>query len=286
MIREELKALYCRLEDCYFKGIAAQEAKVLTDFVRDDSFLVLKTPDTKAEYTAMRLYRAESFLLFGHFTEAIKECRLALAFAEKSQHWEIYMLWTRLHFIQFLQTEGALSLRAVAEAAVLLAQKGRASVLPSNDAGYQRLSFINIEAFFMLYLGERETAKTLYSTLKFNPIPIPQYNDKEALPYLFVSMAKGLAVAIELKDEKLLRNMLKVISIDDQMLYSKASLFKIFHATLVTTMDTHPNFATAFEQLFLLKDKTSDELKELNFFLNSISSNMTPALELAFSVFQ
>ena len=286
MKQEELIAIYERLEELYAKGVAEQDAKVLNAFVRDDEFLMLKTPDTKAQYIALRLYRAECFILFGSFNDGIKECRLALAFAEKSQHWGIYMLWAKLHYIQFVHSEGKVARQAVAEAAVMIARKGRAAVVNSDDAGYQRLSFINIEAFFMLYLGQHDDAKALYSTLKFKPVPISQYNDKEALPYLFSNFAKGLSVAIELKDEKLLRQLLSVISIDDQMIYSKESLFKIFHSTLITTMDTHPNFATDFNQLFQLKDKCKEELKELNFFLTSITSNMMQALELAFDVFK
>lgn len=286
MNKEELNSIYLQLTEQYIQGVEKQDAKILNAFVQNDEFLSLKTPETKGEYTRIRLYRAECYILFGSFSDAIKECRLGLAFANKNTQWEIYMLWAKLHFIQFLHTDGDMSLQAVAEAAILVAQKGRAAVVPCNDAGYQRLSFINIEAFFTLYLGKREEAKALYSSLKFTPVPIPQYNDKEALPFLFTNFAKGLAVAIELKDEKLLRQLLRVISIDDQTLYSKESLFKIFHTTLVTTMDTHPNFATEFNQLFQLKDKTKEQLKELNFFLTSITSNMMQALELAFEVFK
>ena len=284
-MKEELSNIYTQLTEKYIQGVENQDAEILSAFVKNDEFLSLKTLETKEEYTRIRLYRAECYMLFGRFSDAIKECRLALAFAKKEQHWEIYILWARLHFVQFIHTEGDTALRAAAQAAVLLAQKGRAAVVPCKDAAYQRMSFIHIEAFFTLYLGNREKATFLYASLRFIPVPISQYNDKEALPYLFSTFALGLAVAIELKQEKLLRQLLGVISIDDQTLYSKQSLFKIFHTTLVTTMDTHPNFAAAFDQLFQLKDKTQQELPELNFFLTSITSNMIQALELAFSGF-
>ncbi|MDA3853914.1 MAG: hypothetical protein PF444_06705 [Bacteroidales bacterium] len=286
MTAEEFSQLYQELVNQYTTGVTKQDAKLLNAFVKDDRVLQFKDPEYREQYTTLRLYRAECFILFGMFPEGIKECRLALLFADKKQHWEIYMLWTQLHYLQFLHTDGALQLKSIAEAAILVAQKGRHSVVSGKEAEYQRLSFINMEAFFSLYLGQRDEAKALFSSFKFTPIPIPQYNDESALTYLFSNYAKGLAVAIELQDEKLLRHLLKVISIDDETLLSGQSLFKIFHATLVTTMDTHPTFATEFNQLFQLQDKVKGEMKELSFFLSSIRANMMQALEVAFSVFK
>lgn len=286
MTPAKFSELYQDLVTQYTDGVTNQDAKLLNAFVKDDRLLQFKTPEHREQYITLRLYRAECFILFGMFNEAIKECRLALVFADKKQHWEVYMLWTKLYYLQFLHTDGTLHLKAIAEAAILVAQKGYSSVVSGKDTDYKRLAFLNVEAFFLLYLGQRDAVVALYVPVKFNPIPIPQYNDDQALSYLFTNYAKGLAVAIELKDEKLLRHLLKVISIDDQTLLGGESLFRIFHTTLVTTMDTHPQFATEFNQLFQLQEKVKGEMKELNFFLSSISANMMQALEVAFNVFK
>lgn len=286
MTQDEITLIFKELEDLYITGIQNQDAKLLNAFVKDDRVLLFKEEKSREQYITLRMYRAECFILFGMFSEAIKECRLALVFADKKQHWEIYMLWAKLHYLQFVHTDGELHLKAIAEAAILVAQKGRKSVVSGKDTEYKRLAFINLEAFFTLYLGQRDEAKALYSSCKFSPVPIPQYNDDNALPYLFTNYAKGLAVAIELKDEKLLRDLLKVISIDDETLLGGKSLFKIFHTTLVTTMDTHPQFATEFNQLFQLQAKVKGEMKELDFFLTSIRANMMQALDVAFNVFK
>lgn len=281
-----LSAVYKELQNQYISGIEQQDAKALNAFVRDDRVLLFKSEDKKDAYTTLRLYRAECFILFGMFTEGIKECRLALAFAPTKSHWEIYMLWTRLHYIQFIHATDDLALTAIAQAGAMIASKGRKAVSSSIVSEYQHLAFANNEAFFNLYLGEREAAIDAYKALKFTPIPIAQYNDDTALAFLFTNYAKGLAVAIELKDAKLLRNLLKVISIDDQVLKGDMSLFKIFHSTLITTMDTHPQFATEFNQLFLLQDKVKNQMKELNFFLTSIKANMMDALEVSFNIYK
>jgi len=282
----EYTQTYQELVNQYSTGVSTQDAKLLNAFVQDDRVLQFKHADYREEYVTLRLYRAECFILFGLFSEAIKECRLALVFADKKQHWEVYMLWSKLHYLQFVHTDGDLHLKAIAEAAILVSQKGKKSVVSGKDAEYKRLAFVNVEAFFLAFLGQGEAIKALYSDCKFTPIPITQYNDQQALSYLFTNYAKGLAAAIELKDEALLRNLLKVISIDDQTLLGGQSLFKIFHTTLVTTMDTHPQFSTEFNQLFQLQDKIKGQMKELNFFLTSISANMMQALEVAFNVFK
>lgn len=281
-----LSAVYKELQNQYEVGVEQQDAKALNAFVRDDRVLLFKSDDKRDEYVTLRMYRAECFILFGMFADGIKECRLALAFAKSKVHWEIYMLWSKLHYIQFIHTNDELGLKAIAQAGVMIAQKGRKAVNSSIVSEYQALAFANNEAFFNLYLGERDASADLYKGFKFTPIPIPQYNDDTALTYLFTNYAKGLAVAIELKNETLLRNLLKVISIDDQVLLGNKSLFKIFHNTLITTMDTHPQFATEFNQLFQLQDKVKAEMKELNFFLTSIKANMMDALEVSFNVFK
>jgi hypothetical protein len=286
MTPEEQSLAYQELIDLYQTGIANQDAKRLNAFVRDDRVLAFKDEEDRQRYVTLRQCRAECFILFGQFSDAIKECRLALAFASKAVHWTVYMLWSKLHYLQFIHTDGKDSLQAVAEAAIMVSSKGRQAVKNSKDAEYQCLAFANVEAFFRVYLGQHDEAKLLYKDFKFAPVPIPQYNDETALSYLFSNYAKGLAVAIELQDEKLLKDMLKVISIDDQMLYGKQSLFKIFHGTLVTTMDTHPMFSNEFNQLFQIQPKVKEEMKELNFFLTSIKANMMEALEVSFNVFK
>ncbi len=278
--------LFSELKLQYTSGIQNQDAKSLNAFVRDERFLTLKTDETRQEYVAMRCYRAECFILFGSFDEAIKECRFALAYASEKKKWEVYMLWAKLHSLQLVYTSGDSALTAIAQAAVMVAQKGRKSVPKSKDSEYQNLAFANIEAFFQLFLGEGDAARKAYQNFKFTPVPIPQYNDENALDYLFANYAKALAVAIELKDEKLLRNLMKVISIDDQTLYGEQSLFKVFHTTLVTTMDTHPNFSADFNRLFQIKNKLKPTMKELDFFLTSTSANMSQALEVFFNGFE
>lgn len=286
MSKEEKLLIYKELEELFHKGVKHQDAKILNTFVRDDRILLFKDVKFRTEYLSLRQYRAECFILFGMFSDAVKECRLALAFAENHQHWKIYLLWLKAHNLHFIHTDVKVELEAIAEAAIIVANKGKTSITKGKDAEYKSLCFCNNEAFYQLYLGQQEEAKKLYQKSEFKPIPITQYNDDKALSYLFANYAKGLAVAIELKDKNLLTNLLKVISIDDQTLYSQQSLFKIFHATLVTTMDTHPDFAKDFNQLFHLQEKVKEEMKELNFFLTSISANMTQALEVAFNVFK
>ncbi len=286
MNQEELSSVYSELIKTYNTGIIDQNAKMLTAFVKDDRVLLFKGEATRKQYVQLRQYRAECFILFGLFAEGIKECRLALMLAEKKVQEDLYFLWLKLLFTQFMSAEDQKDLVRIAKAAVVVAQKGNDAIVKSKDAEYQRLAFANNEAFFRVYLGERQEVLDLYQRFKFTPIPIATYNDKEALSFLFSNFNKGLAVAIELQDAVLLRHLLQVISIDDQVLYSNKSLFEIFHNTLITTMDTHPQFAAEFDRMFQLQHKVRNEMKELSFFLTSISSNMMEALEMAFKLFK
>lgn len=286
MSQEDFATIYQDLVSIYHEGMAKQDAPLLNTFVNDDRILLFKNEESREAYTDLRLWRAKCFILFGHYTKAIKECRLTLAFAHKKRHGDVYLLWCQVLYSEFVLSADNAILKSLAEQTIALCERGVQALVSSKDGAYQRLSFVNVAAFFYLYLGKRTEAKALYKEMKFIPIPIVTYNDEHALEGLFLNYAKGLAVAIELQDETLLRQLLKVISIDDQTLYGEKNLFKLFHATLVTTMDTHPNFSTAFNQLFQIQNQLKSTMKELDFFLTSIHSNMQQALDVFFKGFK
>jgi len=285
LVMENNASLFLELKNHYTEGVQQQNASVLQGFLKDERYLLFKE-EQSAHYVDLRCMRAECFILFGHFDEAIRECRMALAKATKKAQWKVYMLWTKLHSLQVVYATSDSAAQAAAQAAIMLAEKAQKVLPKSPDRHYQHLTFAMIASFFQLFLGERDKALKAYSTCQFVPIPIPQYNDRSALDYLFRNYAKGLAVAIDLKNEALLRNLLKVISIDDQSLYGEKNLFKLFHSTLLTTMDTHPAFSTDFNRLFQWQKKLHSSMKELDFFLTSTSANMSEALDVFFRTFK
>ena len=280
-----LQDIYTELISTYDRGISQQDAQLLTTFVRDGSILMFKTEEYKDAYVDLRLKRADAFGLFGKFTEATKEYRLALMMCDASFKWEVYLAWCQSLFLQFILTKDETELKAIAAKIAETAEKGKSSVITGKDKEYRKMTFTHFEAFFFIYLGKRDKAKALYASFKFKPIPIPQVNDDSEMIYLFANFAKGLAVAIELEDQTLLDNLLKVVSIDDQILYGEKNLFLKFHTTLMYTMDMRSELSTDLNQLFNINTKIMTEMKQLSFFLTSIQTNMLGPLDGFFNGF-
>lgn len=283
---ENINEVYAELMDIYEKGMNNQDAALLTNFVRDGRVLMFKQEENIQQYIDLRLKRADTFGLFGKFTEAIKEYRLAIAMCEPQAHWEIYLAWCQSLYLKFILSKDDEELKSIASDIISIAAKGKKSIITGKDKEYRQMSLAHFEAFFLAYLGDKTKAKAVYSGFKFKPVPITQINNENELTYLMSNYAKGLAVAIELEDVNLLEQLLKVISIDDQVLYGEKNLFKKFHTTLLHTMDMRPEFTTDLNQLFAINDKLMTPMKQLSFFLTSIQANMLSTLDGFFNGFK
>lgn len=283
---ENIQDIYNDLVNCYSKGMQQQDAKTLTEFVRNGQVLLFKDEAHVEQYVSLRIMRGDAYDLFGKFTEAIKEYRLALIMCPPNEQWEVYLAWCQTLFHQFMASTEKEQLLKLPMQIIEIAQKGKKTIISGKDTEYRRMTFAHFEAFFHLYNGQTKAARACYNGFKFKPVPIPQYNNEQELSYLMSNYAKGLAVAIELEDKTLLHQLLKVISIDDQTLYEEKNIFKMFHTTLLNTMDTRSEFATDLNKLFIITDKVRSEMKQLAYFLTSTQANMLLTLDGFFNNFK
>jgi hypothetical protein len=65
-------------------------------------------------------------------------------------------------------------------------------------------------------------------------------------------------------------NLVKVISIDDNVLHNEQVLFKLFYETLVSAFDLRAEFITEFNSLFKIKDSLNEVVPNFAEFLSLI----------------
>ncbi|QZE12944.1 hypothetical protein K4L44_10120 [Halosquirtibacter laminarini] len=266
----------------YQDAIKHRSSSELQAFLQD-TIALEQLVDHQVAYCELRMARFDAYKLIGEFQQAQREYKAYIATYpdQKIIDW-VYKL-SDLYFTAFIYSDKSHSdqwIKAMESVVVTYKKRPEAESLDR----YQRLALANIQSFAMIYRGDKEGAKALYSTFQFQPIEIAFCNDQDALPFLYGNYMKGLWSAILLKDRALLNNLLKVVSIDDQTLYGEKDLFTLFYKTVMDIADTKSAFKNEFN-LFFIKKEWSETTKDIGYILDSIKGQLTSALKAFFSAF-
>lgn len=151
---------------------------------------------------------------------------------------------------------------------------------------YEKLVSACLRSFFALYLGDKERARSCFNGVEFEPVPINDFNQSDKLSHLFSHVFKGFVVAIELQDKALLTNLLKVISIDDKILYEEQNLFLKFQKTLADIIDVRKEFKADFDVFYRSSGQISDSFPFFHIFVQYLEQKNLKALDMFFAVFK
>jgi len=275
--------IYKSLVEQYNKGITEKDPKIIREFLNDNTHVALK--DEPRFYLEILQHRAAAFALFGELKEAGNEYSKGYSSCSTSGKWVYGLNWALQYMAEYSINRGKAKLHeAMSEALPVLEQAEKDLVFDKYREFYQ-LSLCNVKAFVLMSMGEKEKALAVYTDCQFIPVPIPAYNDKESLQLLFAHYTKGLAVAIEYKDIKLLMNLLKVISVDDAVLNNEENLFRLFYETLVSSFDMRTEFITEFNAMFKIKDSLKTVAPNFSRFLTLIGEQDFDKLDVFFNEF-
>jgi hypothetical protein len=280
---QDKEQVYKSLIESYNKGIQEKNPQLIRDFLTDTKVDELK--DHPQFYLEVLQLRAGSFALFGELNEAGEEYRKGYSSCSANGKWVYGLNWALQYMAEFSFKRGDDKIKEAMNAGVQVIDQAFKDLPEGNYQEFYQLCLSNVKAFMLLTQGKKEEALQLYSTCKFTPVPIPAYNDKESLQMLFAHFTKGLAVAIELKDIQLLMNLLKVISIDDQVLHSQENLFRLFYETLVSAFDMRAEFITEFNAMFKIKEALQSICPNFAEFLSLIGEQDFDKLDQFFNGF-
>lgn len=276
--------IYKSLVELYNKGITEKDPKIIREFLNDNTHIALK--DDPRFYLEILQHRAAAFALFGELSEAGQEYAKGYDLCSTSGKWVYGLNWALQYMAEFSINRGKAKLNEVLSEALPVLEQAEKDLVFDQYREFYQLALSNVKAFILMSLGEKEKALAIYKEVKFIPVPIPAYNDKEALQLLFAHYTKGLAVAIEYKDTELLNNLLKVISLDDALLQNEKNLFKLFYETLVSTFDMRAEFITEFNAMFKIKDSLKTIAPNFARFLELIGEQDFDKLDVFFKDFK
>ncbi|WP_421919481.1 hypothetical protein [Marinifilum sp.] len=278
------KEIYQALIQSYNKGIQEKNPSLIRDFLMDRSVDNLK--NDAAYYLEILHLRAGAFSLFGELHEAGEEYRKGYCSCSKSGKWIYGLNWALQYMAEFSFKRGDEKIVNAMKEGVKVLDQAFLDLPEDKYQEFYHLCLSNVKAFMLLTSGKRDEALALFNDCKFTPVPIPEYNDKESLQMLFANFTKGFAVAIELKNLDLLMNLMKVISIDDQVLYSQGNLFRVFYETLVCAFDMRAEFITEFNAMYKIKDALKNPAPEFASFLDLIGEQNFDKLDEFFKGFE
>ncbi|MRT92710.1 hypothetical protein [Ancylomarina sp. 16SWW S1-10-2] len=276
--------IYKSLVELYNKGITEKEPKIIREFLNDNTHIALK--DNPRFYLEILQHRAAAYALFGELSEAGKEYAKGYSSCSTSGKWVYGLNWSLQYLAEYSLNRGKAKLREVLSEALPVLEQAEKDLVFDQYREFYQLTLSNVKAFILMSLGEKEKALAIYKDAKFTPVPVNAYNDKEALQLLFAHYTKGLAVAIEYKDTQLLKNLLKVISLDDALLNSDQTFFKVFYETLVSAFDMRAEFITEFNAMFKIKDSLKTVAPSFSKFLSLIGDQDLDKLDVFFKDFK
>ncbi len=276
--------IYKSLVELYNKGITEKDPKIIRTFLNDNTHVALK--DDPRFYLEILQHRAAAFALFGELSEAGQEYAKGYSSCSTSGKWVYGLNWSLQYMAEFSINRGKAKLKEVLSEALPVLEQAEKDLVFDQYREFYQLSLLNVKAFILMSLGEKDQALSVYKNVNFTPVPIPAYNDKEALQLLFAHYTKGLAVAIEYKDTALLNNLLKVISLDDAFLQNEENLFKLFYETLVSTFDMRAEFITEFNAMFKIKEGLKTVAPSFARFLSLIGEQDFDKLDVFFKDFK
>ncbi|MFA8298914.1 MAG: hypothetical protein ACEPOV_02005 [Hyphomicrobiales bacterium] len=239
----------------------------------------------KQEYVKIMSLKSVMAGMLGDFKMVILYSEEAYKYCEDREKWDYMVKWG----VNYLPVMFS-SMRVAKKQELLklgLEQLNISSKLADQAAAsYEKLVSACLRSFFALYLGDKEKARSYFNGIEFVPIPINDFNQSGKMVHMFSHIFKGFVVAIELQDKELLMNLLKVISIDDQILHGEENLFLKFQRTLADIIDVRKEFKADFDVFYRSSEKISDSFPFFHIFVQYLEQKNVKALDMFFAVFK
>lgn len=274
--------MYKDIKEQYLKAIQEKNVDALMQILQAK----VSSDLPKEDQSNIHIMKAEGYSFVGKWVPMDEEFNMGYDLANYDKQYLIKLQWALSHMLR-LKRHKELKYHKYAFLRITeILNSSEKDYINLNEKEYAALTNASILAFGDIYLENTESAIKRFENIAFTPIPLEMFNDKNSLQFLFNNIYKGFAVAIELKNKELLLNLIKVISIDDQMLNGNDDLFTKYYSSLLHLFDLRPEFVQEFNSLFHLKDELSTKFKNFFYYLYLIEENNLPKLKSMFDSFK
>jgi hypothetical protein len=236
------------------------------------------TPEEKSLFADYCQNKAGMFALFGENLDMDDWMQKALQFSSKDMFTHIYFKWVLLYWHQLKAITDQAKIQANLSSIYNISEQA-----VKNESDYHhKMAFESTRALSLAALGKHAEAEAHMLSLSYRDIAPQLVNDKEKLVYFFANIYKMLIAALEIRSEKCMTNILKMITIDDYLLQAETPLFRKFNQIVMDLADIRPELAADFNYFYEMRKKWSGFLPNFSLFSMMIEEENTKGLELFF----
>ncbi len=214
--------------------------------------------------------KARAYALFAENSEMDRHFEAALKLFEVKEQWKLYLDWANLYLMQLRVPELKENTKQIFENALKTISRVPLVLLKKDRFATWAVS--SLKAFCEVGLSQKKSLPDYYQSLDYSPVPLSLVNDQQKIKEFYAHFFKSFAVAIELRDARLLMKLLKMISVDDSILLGEGSLLNKFQLTLNDTMDMRPEFAAEFNFIYALAPELKAYFPNFNMFISYLES--------------
>ncbi|HAG17423.1 MAG TPA: hypothetical protein DCG69_13035 [Bacteroidales bacterium] len=257
--------------EIYLSNFQERYAELLAKQDSENLHLLLKEAipiyqsDENRLAAGLHQQKARAFALFAENREMDRHFEAAINLIEPNEAWKLYLDWANLYFLQLRIVHRTESTAQIfAKASILIQRVDIKSLKKDRFALWAVRSF---QAFCELALAENKNIPKLFSELDFSPISLSLINNPSKIREFYAHFFKAIAIAIEQRDAHLLMKLLKMISVDDELLMGNADLLTKFQQTLNDAMDLRPEFAAEFNFIYAIAPLLNEHFPNLALFI-------------------
>ncbi|OYT16207.1 MAG: hypothetical protein B7C24_08965 [Bacteroidetes bacterium 4572_77] len=242
------------------KGIKENNPSIIADLIRR------KAPSWEEEETENFLSYCISMAsfnwMYGNNLDADEWMKKNIQFSPITKRTTSFSMWLQVYINQAVKLKKDSSLKKNISSVYNIS-----TLALAQDMGYyDKMAFYAAQCFSLTFLGKHPEARSIYKAIKWKDVPSKLSNNPEKLKIFYAHIFKFFVVAIELKDQELLQNLLQMLTIDDGLLRSKQPLFRKFNQVVIDLADLREEFAKDFDLFYEQKTAWNGFLPNFSLF--------------------
>lgn len=262
----------------YADLLAKQDSKALHKLLLEP-VPVFQSGDSRLA-AALHQQKARAYALFGENNEMDRQFEAASKLLMPKEQWMLFVDWANLYILQLRIASDSEQVNQLFDKAYAIMQRVDLSRIKKDR--YGQWAVVSLLAFCAHGSKKAKSYPQLYNTLNYTVLPVQLLNNPQENKVFFAHFFKSIVLAIEFRDSAFLLKLLKMISVDDALMYGTGTLFAKFQQTINDTMDLRPEFAADFNLIYDLAPKLSTQFPNLHLFMGYLEKQNITAINYLF----
>ncbi len=271
----------------YLKDFSKRYTDLLAKQDSNNLYALLKEsipdfdPSESRMVASLHQQKARAYALFAENNEMDRHFEAAVNLIGQAEAWKLYLDWANLYLMQLRIPSLRENSQQIFENALSIIK--RVSIDSLRRDRYAIWAVSSFQVFCEVAVSENKKLPSIYEDLDFSPIPLDLVNNPNKVKEFYAHFFKSIAIAIELRDARLIMKLLKMISVDDATLLGEGTLLSKFQQTVSDTMDMRAEFAAEFNFFYALAPVLKDNLPNFSLFIGYLEKQNIAGLHYFFT---